>query len=113
MMKAAQVTGGGGGTNNNGTPGGHSGLLGPNSNLPSTSPGPQSQNMMQGILSERISNYIFFTQCLIYLLLFYRRWIVERIAGNRLHATFIARTQFDARLRYVRATGAQSRRLGR
>uniref|UniRef100_A0A6P7FR32 Homeotic protein distal-less-like isoform X2 n=1 Tax=Diabrotica virgifera virgifera TaxID=50390 RepID=A0A6P7FR32_DIAVI len=45
MMKAAQVTGG---TNNNGTPGGHSGLLGPNSNMPSSSPGPQGQNMMQG-----------------------------------------------------------------
>lgn len=45
MMKAAQVTGG---NNNNGTPGGHSGLLGPNSALPSTSPGPQSQNMMAG-----------------------------------------------------------------
>lgn len=45
MMKAAQVPGG---TNNNGTPGGHSGLLGANANLPSTSPGPQGQNMMQG-----------------------------------------------------------------
>ncbi|GJQ82740.1 Dll [Trypoxylus dichotomus] len=45
MMKAAQATGN---TNNNGTPGGHSSLLGPNSNLPSTSPGPQGQNMMQG-----------------------------------------------------------------
>lgn len=45
MMKAAQVPGG---TNNNGTPGGHTGLLGANSNLTSTSPGPQGQNMMQG-----------------------------------------------------------------
>ncbi|XP_019877908.2 homeotic protein distal-less [Aethina tumida] len=45
MMKAAQVTGG---TNNNGTPGGHSGLLGANANLPSSSPGPQGQNMMPG-----------------------------------------------------------------
>lgn len=45
MMKAAQVPGG---TNNNGTPGGHSGLLGANSNMPSSSPGPQGQNMMQG-----------------------------------------------------------------
>ncbi|XP_048518066.1 homeotic protein distal-less isoform X1 [Dendroctonus ponderosae] len=45
MMKAAQVTGG---TNNNGNPSSHSGLLGGNGNLPPTSPGPQSQNMMQG-----------------------------------------------------------------
>ncbi|KAL3286583.1 hypothetical protein HHI36_001084 [Cryptolaemus montrouzieri] len=45
MMKAAQVPGG---TNNNGTPGGHAGLLGSNANLPSSSPGPQGQGMMQG-----------------------------------------------------------------
>lgn len=45
MMKAAQVPGG---NNNNGTPGGHGGLLGSNANLPSSSPGPQGQGMMQG-----------------------------------------------------------------
>ncbi|XP_050297443.1 homeotic protein distal-less-like isoform X2 [Anthonomus grandis grandis] len=45
MMKAAQVTGG---TNNNCNSGSHSGLLGGSGNLPSSSPGPQSQNMMQG-----------------------------------------------------------------
>ncbi|XP_044746408.1 homeotic protein distal-less-like isoform X2 [Coccinella septempunctata] len=45
MMKAAQVPGG---NNNNGTPGGHAGLLGSNANLPSSSPGPQGQGMMQG-----------------------------------------------------------------
>ncbi|CAG9813755.1 unnamed protein product [Phaedon cochleariae] len=46
MMKAAQVPGGG--TNNNGTGGGHGGLLGPNANMPPSSPGAQGQNMMQG-----------------------------------------------------------------
>lgn len=45
MMKAAQVPGG---TNNNSTPGAHTSLLGGNSNLPSSSPGPQGQNMMPG-----------------------------------------------------------------
>lgn len=49
MMKAAQVSGG---TNNNGTAGGHTGLLGANANLSSTSPGPTSQNMMQGQLNS-------------------------------------------------------------
>lgn len=45
MMKAAQVTGG---PNNNGNPGSaHSGILG-GGPIPSTSPGPQGQNMMAG-----------------------------------------------------------------
>lgn len=45
-MKAAQVTGS---TNNNGNSSSHSGLLGSGgNNIPSSSPGPQGQNMMQG-----------------------------------------------------------------
>lgn len=60
-MKAAQVTGG---TNNNGNGSSHSGLLGGNGNLPPTSPGPQSQNMMQGrIKLEGKLHFIYFINC--------------------------------------------------
>lgn len=61
-MKAAQV----GGTNNNGTPGGHSGLLGANANLPSSSPGPQGQNMMQGRIKMEGKNYLLYILCSFY-----------------------------------------------
>lgn len=57
MMKAAQVPGG---TNNNGTPGGHSGLLGASGNLPSSSPGPQGQNMMQGRIKMEGKKKLYF-----------------------------------------------------
>lgn len=60
MMKAAQVTGS---TNNNGNSSSHTGLLGGNGNISSTSPGPQSQNMMQGRIKLegklRFTFYIF------------------------------------------------------
>jgi len=126
MMKAAQVTGS---TNNNGNSSSHSGLLGSGgNNIPSSSPGPQGQNMMQGRIKHEGKPFFHLyhhkpsieptleekkqktNRCFCC-----RRWFFEWFSSDgRLHATSQSDAQFDARLGHVWAAGAQSwGRLGR